>query len=156
MQDLACQLYKTILMTGCWLSLYFCLQFCLSWSVPAFFPSSLLKPRAASSSQPLWLTTVMTRCANWKRPWLVLFTDRSGWCPAVFPSADSWQLAFRLRRSAAWTLASLCRPLASHSLSANTRPGPKPHGVGGNCRLASFFPAVWLLSVEGTVLVELF
>lgn len=37
--------------------------------------------------------------------------NRSGWCPVVFPSAGAWQLAFWLRRSAAWTLASLRRPL---------------------------------------------
>lgn len=37
--------------------------------------------------------------------------NRSSWCPVVFPSAGAWQLAFWLRRSAAWTLASLRRPL---------------------------------------------
>lgn len=99
---------------------------------------SFLKPNTSSYlllSAP-WLTAVTTCCANWKRPWLVLFPNRSGWCPVVFLSAGGWQLAFRLRRSAVWTLASLFRPLAplppSLSLFANTHLGPTPHGVGGN------------------------
>lgn len=108
------------------------------WVVTCFLssPSWSPTPPPTSSSQPPWLTAVTTCCANWKRPWLVLFPNRSGWCPVVFLSAGGWQLAFRLRRSAVWTLASLFRPLAplppSLSLFANTHLGPTPHGVGGN------------------------
>lgn len=84
------------------------------WVVTCFLssPSWSPTPPPTSSSQPPWLTAVTTCCANWKRPWLVLFPNRSGWCPVVFFSAGGWQLAFRLRRSAVWTLASLFRPLA--------------------------------------------
>lgn len=115
---------------------------CLGLYLLPFSPSLSSRLPLTSFSQPLWLTAVTTCCANWKRPWLVLFPNHSGWCPVVFPSAGGWQLAFRLRHTAAWTLASPCQPLALHTVY--TRSGLKPHKVEGNCRLAPFPPAVWL------------
>lgn len=112
---------------------------------PLTSPSVSPRLPPTSSSQPPWLTAVTTCCANWKRPWLVLFPNRSGRCPVVFPSAGGWQLAFQLWCSAAWTPASQCRALAS-PLSVNTRPGPKPHWVGENCRLGPFLPAALVLN----------
>ena len=87
---------------------------CFGLYLLSFF-SPLLNPRLlpTSSSPPLWLSAVTTCCANWKRPWLVLSPKHSGWCPVVFLSAGGWQLAFQLRCSAVWTLASPCRPLTS-------------------------------------------
>lgn len=89
------------------------LSFCSPSLNRKLTPTTTTTTSSSSSSQPLWLTAVTTCCANWKRPWLVLFPNRSGCCPVVFLSAGGWQLAFRLRCSAVWTLALPCRPLTS-------------------------------------------